>query len=60
MIEKVVTKRRLHDRSGVKEDLEYWLSRTPEERVNAVDLLWMQRHGQGPKRIQRIARVIRR
>ena len=58
VIEKVVTKRHLHDRSGVKEDLQYWLSRTPEERVNAVDFLWMQLYGPGPRRIQRVVKVI--
>ena len=45
MIEKVVKKRRLEDFSEIKEDLAYWLSKSPEERVAAVELLRRQRHG---------------
>ena len=35
MIEKVVAKRGLHDRSGVGEDLQYWLSRTLEGKAES-------------------------
>ncbi len=59
MIEKVVTRRPLHDASSVKEDLAYWLSKTPEERVAAVDYLRKQHHG-NTARLQRSARVIQR
>ena len=58
MIEKVVTRRPLDDASSVKEDLAFWLSKTPEERVAAVDFLRKQRHG-NTARLQRTARVIR-
>jgi len=59
MIEKVVTRRPLHDPSSAKEDLAYWLSKPPEERVAAVDYLRKQRHG-STARLQRTARVIQR
>lgn len=59
MIQKVVNKRSLHDFSSIKEDLIYWLSKTPEERVAAVDYLRRQYHG-STERLQRFARVIKR
>ena len=37
MIQKVVRKTKLRDFSEVAENLTYWLSRTPEERVSAVE-----------------------
>jgi hypothetical protein len=33
------------DFNSVKEDLAYWLSKTPEERIEAVELLRKQLHG---------------
>jgi len=42
MIEKVVNNRNLKDFSSIREDLDYWLSKTPEERVAAVDYLRRQ------------------
>jgi len=57
MIQKVVNKRDLHDFSSIKEDLIYWLGKTPEERVAAVDYLRNQHHG-STERLQRSARVI--
>ena len=39
MIEKTVTKLTLKEASSKKQDLAYWLSKTSEERVEAVDLL---------------------
>ena len=59
MIAKVVRKGRLKDFSETEEDLDYWLSKTPEERVSAVDYLRRQLHG-GSARLQRSARVIQR
>jgi hypothetical protein len=41
MIQKVVNKRDLRSFSSIKEDLSYWLGKTPEERVAAVDYLRM-------------------
>jgi len=59
MIEKVATKRYLRDFDEVKENLVYWLSRTPEERVAAVEYLRRQFNGSSA-RLQRSARVIQR
>lgn len=59
MIEKVVKKRKLEDFSEIKEDLAYWLSKSPEERVAAVELLRKQRHGSS-ERLQRVVKVVQR
>jgi hypothetical protein len=59
MIEKVVQKKRLQDLSEIKDNLAYWLSKTPEERVAEVERLRKQRHGSSA-RLQRTARVIQR
>src|SRR3569832_963402 len=59
MIEKVVKKRSLEKFSEVKENLAYWLSKTTEERVGAVEPLRKQRHGDSTG-LQRTARVIQR
>ena len=45
MIKKVVMKRNVKDFYSVKEDLAYWLSKTPEERIEAVEYLRRQLHG---------------
>jgi hypothetical protein len=58
MIQKVVHKCDLRDFSSIEEDLRYWLSKTPEERVAAVDFLRKQQHG-STERLQRSARVIK-
>ena len=39
MIQKFVHKRDLRNFLSIKEDLRYWLGKTPEERVAAVDYL---------------------
>jgi len=57
MIQKTVNKRDLHDFSSIKDDLIYWLNKTPEERIAAVDYLRKQYHG-STERLQRSARVI--
>lgn len=56
MIQKVVRKRKLGDPSAQADDLEYWMSRPPEERVEAVELLRRERYGSSA-RLQRHARV---
>ena len=58
MIKKIVTKRKLYE-SSLKDDLAYWLSKPPEERIAAVDYLRKQYHG-STTRLQRSARVIQR
>jgi len=59
MIKKVVAKSNLKDSSSIKADLEYWLSKPPEERVAAVDYLRRQ-YNDGGERLQRSVRVIQR
>ena len=57
-MKKVVTKRNLKDNSQL-EDLAFWLSQPPDERISAVELLRRQYHGSS-ERLQRVARVIQR
>jgi hypothetical protein len=57
MIQKVIKKRSLQEVSSRQEDLAYWLSKTPEERVAAVDYLRRQYYGSAA-RLQRVARVV--
>ncbi len=59
MIERVVRKGNLKDFVEVKENLFYWLSKTPDERVAAVEYLRRQYHGSSA-RLQRSARIIQR
>lgn len=59
MIEKVVRKENLKDFIEVEENLAYWLSKSPEERVAAVEYLRRQLNGSSA-RLQRSARVIQR
>ena len=46
----------LHE-SDVRSKLEYWLSKTPEERISAVEVLRRQWSG-AEQRIQRVVRVV--
>lgn len=57
MIRKIVKKKTLDVRQSIKDDLDYWLSRTPEERIAAVEILRKQYDGNS-NRLQRTARVI--
>jgi hypothetical protein len=59
MIKKVVTIKDMNDKQLVLDDLNYWLSRSPRERVEAVEYLRRQFHGSS-ERLQRVARVIQR
>lgn len=59
MTEKVVRKGKMKDFVEVKENLAYWLSKTPEERVTAVEYLRRQLNGSSA-RLQRSACVIQR
>jgi len=59
MIEKVVHKAKLHEHNEIRQNFEYWLSRTPEERVAAVEFYRRQVYGNLP-RLQRVARIIKR
>jgi hypothetical protein len=57
MIKKVIRRENLKDFSEVKENLAYWLSRKPDERVAALEQLRRQHNGSSA-RFQRSARVI--
>ena len=59
MIKKVVTRFALKDSSESRRDLDYWLKRSIEERISAVEILRRQQHGNSA-RLQRSARVIQR
>ncbi len=59
MMQKVVRKYDLNEYSEVRENLKYWLSRTPEERITAAEFLRRQVHG-STARLQRVVRVIQR
>jgi len=58
MIQKIVKKYRLQERT-TQDDLAYWLSKTPEERVATVDYLRTQYYG-NTTRLERVARVVQR
>jgi hypothetical protein len=45
VIERVVRKIELERHSSIKEDLAYWLRKTPEERISAIEFLRRQYHG---------------
>ncbi len=59
MIKKVAKVKKLNDKDFILDDLNYWLSKSHEERVAAVDYLRSQFHGSSA-RLQRVARVIQR
>jgi len=57
MIERTVKKLDLKRDSSIKEDLVYWLGKTPQERIAAIEFLRRQYHGSSA-RLQRSARVV--
>lgn len=57
MIEKTVTIKYLNDSGQAGSDLEYWLSKTPDERISAVEILRRQYYGNS-ERLQRTVRII--
>jgi len=59
MIQKVVKKENLRDFSEIKDNLAYWLSKTPEVRLSTVEYLRRQQYG-GSTGLQRTARIIQR
>jgi hypothetical protein len=58
MIRKTVQKHRLDKDSEIRKNLEYWLSRTPEERLSAVEILRRQVYGDS-QGLQRVVRVVK-
>jgi len=59
MIKKVVKIRHLRDPDLTREDLNYWCSKSPEERIAAVEYLRRQFYG-NTARLQKIAPIIQR
>ena len=59
MIEKVVHKHKLSEFNEAREDLKYWLSKSPEERVEAVEIIRKMTHGTLPG-IQKVVRIVKR
>lgn len=59
MIKKVVNIKNLDEKNDTLDDLKYWLSKSPQERIAAVEYLRRQFHGSSA-RLQRVARVIQR
>lgn len=57
MIGKTVRILDLKRNSSIKEDLFFWLSKKPEDRIEAIEFLRKQCHGSSA-RLQRSARVI--
>jgi hypothetical protein len=53
MIEKVIRIKNLNDKSLISDDLKYWQSKSPEERVATVDYLRKQYHGSLKKHVYR-------
>jgi len=59
MITKIVKITSLNDADQIQSDLQYWLSRSPEERLSAVEILRRQYHGNSA-RLQRTVIIIQR
>jgi len=57
MNRKIASLHRLDGFSEIKENLQYWLSRPASERLEAVDYLRNQMHG-NTERLQRVVKVI--
>jgi hypothetical protein len=58
MIHKVITKRKM-DENSFLDDLAYWMNRSPEERISAVEILRRQYYGSS-ERLQRVCRIVER
>lgn len=59
MIQKVVEKHHLQERVATQNDVAYWLSQTPNDRVATVYYLFKQYYGDSA-RLQRVARIVQR
>lgn len=58
-MEKIIKKSTLGDLSEIKDDLRYWLSKTPQQRIETVEFLRRQNYGDST-RLQRTVRVVQR
>ncbi len=57
MIKKVVKKISLDNKNKNYEDVKYWLSQKPEDRIEAVEILRRQYCG-NTERLQRVVKII--
>ena len=57
MNRKIVHMHQMDEYDEVRDNLQYWLSRPPEERLAAVDKLRRELYGHS-QRLQRVARVV--
>jgi len=58
MIQKTVEKINLTDKEQLQSNLDYWFSRTPEERLTSVEILRRQYNGNSAG-LQRTVRIIK-
>lgn len=58
-MEKIVKIHTLKEHDSIAEDLKYWLSKTPQERLSAVEILRRQYYGD-TARLQRVLRIVKR
>ena len=56
-IKKLVKKSSIDKLNSIKEDLDFWLDKSPEDRISAVEYLRRQYDG-NTARLQRSARII--
>ncbi len=59
-MEKIIKRLSLHDR---QRDTEYWLTHTPQERLDAVEVLrreWIEGRPDAVQGLQRVCRTIKR
>jgi hypothetical protein len=56
---KTVSIKTMDNKSNTKNDLNFWLTKSSEERVSAVEFLRRQSHGSS-NRLQRVIRIIQR
>ncbi len=59
MIKKVIKKSNYDYNSRNEADLKYWLTKSPQERIETVEILRRQYDG-STARLQKIARVVQR
>jgi len=59
MIQRVVRIKDMKGSDSMADDLKFWLSKSPEERVDAVDYLRRQYDG-STARLQKVVRVVQR
>ena len=59
MIKPTVKKHNLNDFDEAKQNLKYWLSRPPAERISAVEHLRKQANNGDLPRLQRVVRIVK-